>query len=70
MLDAAVAMYRRVDGPGARSVTLLEATRETDQAACEKHTSPAAASCVAALIDREGGEFAWLLDQCSRAYPS
>ena len=70
MLDAAVAMYRRVDGEGARSVNLLEATRETDQAACEEETSPAAAACVAVLITREGGEFAWLLDQCSRAYPS
>lgn len=70
MLDAAISMYRRVDGDGARSVTLLEATREDDQASCEKQTSAAAAACVAILITRDGGEFAWLLDQCSRAFPS
>ena len=70
MFDAAISMYRRVDGDGARSVTLLEATREDDQAACEKETSAAAAACVAVLITRDGGEFAWLLDQCSRAFPS
>ncbi len=70
MLGAAVSMYRRVDGEGARSVALLEATRDADQAACEAETSAAAAACVAVLITAEGGEFAWLLDQCSRAYPS
>ncbi len=70
MFDAAISMYRRVDGDGARSVTLLEKTRKDDQAACEKETSAAAAACVAVLITRDGGEFAWLLDQCSRAYPS
>ncbi len=70
MFDAAIAMYRRVDGDGARSVTLLEATRDADQLACEEETSAAAAACVAVLITRDGGEFAWLLDQCSRAFPS
>lgn len=70
MFDAAISMYRRVDGEGSRSVSLLEATREDDQAACEKETSAAAAACVAVLITRDGGEFAWLLDQCSRAFPS
>ena len=70
MFDAAIAMYRRIDGDGAQSVTLLESTREADQASCEAETSPAAAACVAVLLTREGGEFAWLLDQCSRAFPS
>ena len=70
MFDAAISMYRRVDGDGARSVTMLEATRTEDQAACETETSPAAAACVAVLITKDGGEFPWLLDQCSRAYPS
>ncbi len=70
MFDAAITMYRRSDGDGSRAVTLLEATRQDDQAACEKETSAAAAACVAVLIAREGGEFAWLLDQCSRAFPS
>lgn len=70
MFDAVLSMYRRVDGDGARSVSLLEATREADQAACESETSSAAAACVAVLITRDGGEFAWLLDQCSRAFPS
>ena len=70
MFDAVISMYRRIDGDGAGSVTLLEATREADQAACESETSSAAAACVAVLITRDGGEFAWLLDQCSRAFPS
>ncbi len=70
MFDAVISMYRRVDGDSAGSVTLLEATREADQAACESETSSAAAACVAVLITRDGGEFAWLLDQCSRAFPS
>lgn len=70
MFDAVISMYRRVDGSGAQSVALLEATREADQASCEAETSSAAAACVAVLITRDGGEFAWLLDQCSRAYPS
>ncbi len=70
MLGAAISMYRRVDGEGARSVALLEATREADQVACEAETSATAAACVAVLITAEEGEFAWLLDQCSRAYPS
>lgn len=70
MLDAVLSMYRRVDGEGARSVRLLEATREADQSACQKETSASAAACVAVLITRDGGEFPWLLDQCSRAFPS
>ena len=70
MFDAVISMYRRIDGAGAGSVALLEATREADQASCEAETSSAAAACVAVLITRDGGEFAWLLDQCSRAYPS
>ena len=70
MFDAAISMYRRVDGADAASVALLESTREADQASCESETSSAAAACVAVLITRDGGEFAWLLDQCSRAFPS
>ncbi|MBV1862013.1 MAG: hypothetical protein KUG77_26560, partial [Nannocystaceae bacterium] len=70
MFDAVISMYRRVDGGGARSVKLLEAAREADQASCESETTSAAAACVAVLITRDGGEFAWLLDQCSRAFPS
>lgn len=70
MFDAAISSYRRADGDGARSVALLEATRTDDQAACEAETSAAAAACVAVLITRDGDEFAWLLDQCSRAFPS
>jgi hypothetical protein len=70
MFDTVLAVYRRIDGEGARSVALLEATRDADQAACEAETSATAAACVAVLISRDGGEFAWLLDQCSRAFPS
>ncbi len=70
MFDAAIAAYRRTDGPAARSVELLEATRADDLEACERETSAAAAACVAVLITQDGGEFPWLLDQCSRAFPS
>ena len=70
MFDAAIASYRRADGEGARSVELLQATRAADFEACQRETSAAAAACVAVLITQDGGEFPWLLDQCSRAFPA
>lgn len=70
MLDAAVAMYGRVESDdGSAQVQRLQATRERDLAACEAETSPQAASCVALLLAEEAGEWPWLLDQCTRAFP-
>lgn len=69
MLDAAVAMYRRTEADGTMQASRLDATRERDLAACESETSASAAVCVTLLLGDEAGEWPWLLDQCSRAFP-
>jgi|JI10StandDraft_1071094.scaffolds.fasta_scaffold451944_2 hypothetical protein len=75
MLDAAAAMYGRTEASadgsvdGSAQVQRLQATRERDLAACEAETSPQAAVCVALLLAEEAGEWPWLLDQCTRAFP-
>lgn len=70
MFDAAISAYRRADGEASRAAKYLEDTRAADLASCETETSPAAAACVSILLTEDGGEFPWLLDQCSRAFPS
>lgn len=70
MLDAARQFYVDTEGEGAEPVQRMDATREQDLAGCLEHTSPAAASCVAILMAEFEGEFPWVLDQCSRAFPS
>lgn len=69
MLDGARAYYQGVQGEGSAAVATLAATRQADHDACLRETSPAAAACVAVMIANEEGEFPWLLDQCSRAFP-
>lgn len=69
MLDAARQFYVDTEGEGSQPVAMVDATRERDLAGCLEHTSPAAASCVAVLMAEFEGEFPWLLDQCSRAFP-
>ncbi len=69
MYDAAIASYARAEGKSSPPVRVLEKTRREGLASCEAETSPAAAACVAVLAASEGGEFPWLLDQCSRAFP-
>lgn len=69
MLDGARAYYVGVDGEASPAAAALAATRNADLEACTRETSPAAASCVAVLIAKEEGEYPWLLDQCSRAFP-
>lgn len=72
MLDAAEAFYSEVEGDEkARQQTArwLRASREADLRACAADTSPAAAACVTVLLGDRDTEFAWLLDQCSRAFP-
>jgi len=47
----------------------LAESREVDRAACLQDTSVAAALCAKLLLDEAASEFAFILDQCSRAYP-
>jgi hypothetical protein len=69
MLDAAEAHYARIEGNDARPVQTLRGTRQRDLTACTQQTSAAAATCVKILLSEDAGEYPWLLDQCSRAFP-
>lgn len=69
MLDGAKEYYVGVDGEGSTAAAALAATRKADLEACIVQTSPAAAACVAVLMAKQEGEYPWLLDQCSRAFP-
>jgi hypothetical protein len=69
MFDAAIAAYTQAEGSTSPPVRTLQKTRRDGIEACQADTSPAAAACVAVLAASDGGEFPWLLDQCSRAFP-
>lgn len=70
MLEAVHAQYVEQEGRGSEAVAALEATRDDDMTGCVQETSPAAASCVTILTRQGEGEYPWLLDQCSRAFPA
>ncbi len=70
MLSAVAAQLVATEGADARAVKVLEATRAADHRACVRQTSPAAAACVRILVSEQEGEYPWLLDQCSRAFPA
>jgi hypothetical protein len=73
MLDEALAFYIAVEGDAdqrAERMAQLQQTRERDLAGCVRETSIAAAVCVTLLLRDRDSEFPWLLDQCTRAYPS
>jgi poly-gamma-glutamate synthesis protein (capsule biosynthesis protein) len=73
MLDEALAFYIAVEGEAnqrAERMAQLQQTRERDVAGCMRETSIAAAVCVTLLLRDRDSEFPWLLDQCTRAYPS
>lgn len=70
MLDAALSFYRATQGEGSGAAAAIERGRVGDEAACKAETSPAAASCVAILLSDQAGEYPWLVDQCSRAFPT
>lgn len=69
MLDAAQGMYLRVETDGTAQVERLRATRAADLAQCTADTSASAAACVTLLVGEDAGEWPWLLDQCTRAFP-
>jgi hypothetical protein len=69
MLDGAREYYVGAEGEGSTAVAALAATHDADLDACKEQTSPAAAACVAVMIANNEGEYPWLLDQCSRAFP-
>lgn len=72
MLDEALAFYQSVEGDDQRDARIaeLQQTRARDLDGCVRETSIAAAVCVTLLLRDRDSEFPWLLDQCSRAYPS
>lgn len=73
MLDAAMTFYISVEGDPeqrAERMAQMQQTRERDLDGCIRETSIAAAVCVKLLLEDRDSEFPWLLDQCSRAYPS
>ena len=69
MLDAVAEFYAKSERDAASQLELLKATRADELKACTDETSAAAASCVALLAREQAGEYPWLLDQCSRAFP-
>jgi len=69
MLDAAKRFYVDTEGEGSRAVAAVGAARTADERACAAETSAAAAACVTILLGESAGEYPWLLDQCSRAFP-
>jgi hypothetical protein len=69
MLDAVADFYTRTENDAAPQLAVLKATREREVATCVSETSAAAAACVALLARETKGEYPWLLDQCSRAFP-
>jgi hypothetical protein len=69
MLDGARQYYVDVEGEASPAARAMAATRTADLDACVVETSPAAAACVAVLMRKSEGEYPWLLDQCSRAFP-
>jgi hypothetical protein len=70
MLAAAVELYVVTEADATAQRASLRASHDADLQACERATSPAAASCVRLLLDEQAGEWPWLLDQCSRAFPA
>lgn len=69
MLDAAQRYYTATEGAGSPAVVAIERTRAADERACAADTTPAAATCVTILLGESAGEYPWLVDQCSRAFP-
>ena len=61
--------YAQTERDASPQLAALKATHDSELAACVAETSAAAASCVALLAREQAGEYPWLLDQCSRAFP-
>lgn len=73
MLDEALSFYIAVETDAdqrAERMAQMQQTRERDLEGCIRETSIAAAVCVTLLLRDRDSEFPWLLDQCTRAYPS
>jgi hypothetical protein len=69
MLEAVAEFYAKTERDAAPQLEVLKAIRDAELKACTHQTSAAAASCVALLAREQAGEYPWLLDQCSRAFP-
>jgi len=69
MLAAVGEYYAQTEREATPQHAALQATHDSELKACVAETSAAAASCVALLAREQAGEYPWLLDQCSRAFP-
>lgn len=69
MLSAVAEFYALTEGEAAPQLEVLRATHAAELATCTTETSASAAACVALLAREQAGEYPWLLDQCSRAFP-
>jgi hypothetical protein len=69
MLAAVAEFYALTEGEAAPQLDVLRATHDAELATCTAETSASAAACVALLAREQAGEYPWLLDQCSRAFP-
>ena len=70
MLSAAKEHYTQSDGADSPAVAAIAATHDADHAQCQRETGARAAWCVATLLAEDVGEYPWLVDQCSRAFPT
>lgn len=68
MLDVARQFYLDTEGEDSLAVRTMDATHDDDLADCTEQTNPATAACVSVLMAKSEGEFAWVLDQCRRAF--
>ncbi len=73
MLDEARELYAEIERDAssrARVDKALVDTRAADREACARETSVSAAHCVRVRLEDRDTELPWLLDQCSRAFPT
>jgi hypothetical protein len=68
MLAAARTHYADVDGPQSPGAKTIDATRDAELEACRAQTPSRVAVCVTLLLGHGAGEYAKLLDQCTRAF--
>jgi len=70
MWDGVIAQSIAREGEDAAATLTWQRARAAGEAECIETTSPAAATCVAHELPDARGEFPWVLDQCSRAFPA
>jgi hypothetical protein len=72
MHRAAEAFYAALESSVEQRTQLKKrwrSTRDADVGACESELSDDAIACVTILLAARNAEYAWLVDQCDRAFP-